>query len=76
MTGTLCGMFSYFFVNSMITISAVSFLTTVKDMPLALMIPQYEAQMLLESSAFVSLLILGVNLLVKGGIYMIKKKAA
>lgn len=76
MKGTLCEMFSYFFVNSMITISAVSFLTTVKNMPLALMIPQYEAQMLLESSAFVSLLILGVNLLIKGGVYIIKKKAA
>lgn len=45
-------------------------------MPLALMIPQYEAQMLLESSAFVSLLILGVNLLIKGCVYIIKKKAA
>lgn len=76
MKGTLCEMFSYFFVNSMITISAVSFLSTVKNMPLALMIPQYEAQMLLESSAFVSLLILGVNLLIKGGVYVIKKKAA
>lgn len=72
MKGTLCEMFSYFFVNSMITISAVSFLTTVKDMPLALMIPQYEAQMLLESSAFVSLLILAVNLAVKGILYAVK----
>ena len=33
--------------------------------PVALMINQFEAQLLMESAAFVSLLILGVNLLMK-----------
>ena len=65
---TLVEMFSYLFVNSMITISAVSFLATVATRPLALMINTFEATMMLECASFVSLLILGVNLLVKGGI--------
>ena len=65
--GTICEMAVYFFVNSMMTISAVSFLSTVSTKPAALMITQFEGQMQLESAAFVSLLILAVNLLVKGG---------
>ena len=63
---TCLEMFSYFFVNSMMTISAVAFLANAANKPLALMINQFEAQTLLESSAFVSLLIWGVNLAVKG----------
>ena len=39
---TMLEMFSYFFVNSMITISAVSFLSTVKTMPVSMMITQFE----------------------------------
>jgi iron(III) transport system permease protein len=70
---TLAEMFSYFFVNSMMTISAVSFLANRDTNPLSLMLPQFEAQMLLEASAFVSLLILGVNLAMKGIIWIIKK---
>lgn len=62
---TLIEMFAYFFVNCMMTISAVSFLATVKTKPLSLMITQFEAQMMLECSAFVSLLILLVNLVMK-----------
>lgn len=76
MKTTIAEMFSYFFVNSMITISAVSFLSKVDNMPLALMIPQFEAQMLLESSACVSLVILFINLVVKGIVYVIKKRDA
>jgi iron(III) transport system permease protein len=58
-------MFAYFFVNSMITISAVSFLATVSTKPVSLMIATFEANMVLECAAFVSLLILGVNIIVK-----------
>ncbi len=76
MTGTLLEMFSYFFVNSIITISAVSFLTTVHTMPMSLMITQFEAQMLIECSAFVSVILLTVNLFMKALIYTIKKKIA
>ncbi|MEG2770004.1 MAG: ABC transporter permease subunit, partial [Oscillospiraceae bacterium] len=63
---TIIEMFTYFFVNCMMTISAVSFLYTVSTMPLSLMITQFEAQRLLECSAFVSLVILVINLSVKG----------
>lgn len=73
---TLAEMFSYFFVNSMMTISAVAFLANIKTKPVSLMIPQFEAQMLLEASAFVSLLILAVNLLMKGAVYLIKRLIA
>lgn len=59
--GTILEMFSYFFVNSMVTISAVSFLAPPSPKPLALMINQFEAQRQLESAAFVSLLIFLVN---------------
>jgi len=58
-------MFSYFFVNSMITISAVSFLSTTKNRPVSLMIPQFETFLFLEGAAFVSILILLSNLFVK-----------
>ena len=37
------------------------------------MIPQFEAQMLLEASAFVSLLILKINLAMKGIVYILRK---
>lgn len=59
--GTIIEMMSYFFVNAMMTISAVSFLANVKTKPVALMITQFEGQMQLECAAFVSLLILAVN---------------
>ena len=58
-------MFAYFFVNSMMTISAVSFLVPPAPKPVALMINQFESQLLMESAAFVALLILGVNVALK-----------
>lgn len=64
-TQTVAQMLSYFFVNCMMTISAVSFLATVKSKPAALMITQFEAQAQLERAAVVSLAILLVNLAVK-----------
>lgn len=71
--GTLIEMLTYFFVNSMMTISAVSFLSTVNTKPIALMINQFEANRLLECSAFVSLLILLMNLLTKALAFVAKK---
>ncbi|MBQ2658018.1 MAG: ABC transporter permease subunit [Erysipelotrichaceae bacterium] len=71
---TFLEVFSYFFVNSMMTISAVSFLFTYKTKPISLMIGQFEAQMNLECAAIVSLVILVVNLLMKFVIYLIKKQ--
>lgn len=72
--GTLIEMMSYFFVNSMMTISAVSFLTNISTKQLSLMITQFEAVRLMECSAFVSLMILSVNLSVKAIVYFIKKR--
>ena len=66
-------MFSYFFVNSMMTISAVSFLAPPAPKPIALMINQFEAQLLMESAAFVSLVILAVNLAVRGIVALLKR---
>ena len=72
--GTILEMISYFFVNSMITISAVSFLATINNKPVALLINEFEGQMLLEASAFVSLIILVVNLIMKFIVYLAKNK--
>lgn len=66
-------MFSYLFVNSMVTISAVSFLANFKNMPLALMIPQFDAQSLIEATAFISIIILCVNGALKLGVYFVKR---
>ncbi len=62
---TVKEMFSYLFVNSMMTISAVSFLANTRNKPIALMINQYEAQAQMEYAAVVSLLILVLNIAVK-----------
>ena len=74
-TETILEMMSYFFVNCMMTISAVSFLANVSDKPIALMITQFEGQMQLECAAFVSLIILVVNILMKYIVFCIKKLA-
>ena len=71
---TILEMLSYFFVNSMMTISAVSFLSTVKNRPVSLMITQFEANLFLEGAAFVSVMILGSNLAIKFTVYVITKK--
>lgn len=70
---TFLEIFSYFFVNSMMTISAVSFLFNYKTKPISLMIGQFEAQMNLECASIVSLVILTVNLTMKLIIYLLKK---
>ena len=71
---TLLEMFSYFFVNCMMTISAVSFLATTANKPVSLMINQFEAQMQLECAAVVSLMILTVNIIIKGAVWIVKSK--
>ena len=70
---TLWEMAAYFFVNCMMTISAISFLATTANKPVALMINQFEAQTQLECAAVVSLAILLVNLLFKMLVYWMKK---
>jgi len=70
---TIVEMYSYFFVNAMITISAVSFLINFRTTPLSLLIPQLESQSFVEGTALVSLLILLVNLVEKGITFFIKR---
>ena len=71
---TVAEMVAYFFVNSMVTISAVSFLATVNNKPLSIMINQFEGNMMIEASAFVSLIIFGVNIVMKIGVELFKKR--
>ncbi|MDR1179177.1 MAG: ABC transporter permease subunit [Spirochaetales bacterium] len=71
---TIIEMFSYFFVNSMMTISAVSFLSTVYNKPVSLLMTEFEVQMHIEGSAFVSLLILGCNFMLKFLVYGLKRR--
>ena len=73
---TVAEMAMYFFVNSMMTISAVSFLATTANQPLSLMIPSFESQMLFECAGVVSLCILAVNLLIKALVIRYKKIVA
>ncbi len=71
---TLSEMFVYFFVNSMMTISAVSFLAPPAPKPVSLMINQFEAQLLMESAAFVSILILIINVIMKAIVAALKRR--
>ena len=73
---TLAEMFSYMFVNCMMTISAVSFLANIDTKPISLMINQFEAQMQYECAAVVSLMILVANIAVKIIVGLIKKLAS
>ncbi len=71
---TIVEMYSYFFVNAMITISAVSFLINFRTMPLAMLIPQLESQSFIEGTALVSLMILALNLIEKAIAFFLKRK--
>ena len=73
---TIIEMYSYYFVNAMITISAVSFLVTFKTNILSLLIPQLESQSFVEGTALVSLMILGINLVEKGIAFFVKRGIA
>ncbi len=75
-SATILEMFSYFFVNCMVTISAVAFLATMLDMPLALLITDLDAQRLTECAAFVSLAILVTNIVFKVLLSLAKKLPA
>lgn len=70
---TVVEMYSYYFVNAMITISAVSFLVNFRTTTLSLMIPQLESQSFIEGTALVSLMILMINLVEKGIAFFVKR---
>ena len=70
---TILEMFAYLFVNAMMTISAVSFLTTTTTRPLSLMISQFKDSVGgMELAAVVSLMILVTNLALKGILGLIR----
>lgn len=71
--GTLTDMAAYFFVNSTITISAVSFLASASTRPLSLLVVQYSDQLNLAGAAYLSFLILCVNLLALGAAALVKR---
>lgn len=72
---TLAEMFVYFFVNCMMTISAVSFLANTSNKPISLMITQFEAQAMFECAAVVSLWILIINIILKSVLQLLGKRA-
>lgn len=63
--GTLIDMAGYFFLNAMVNISVVSFLSKSSNRPLAIMVSQYSDHINPEAAATLSILILCVNLLVR-----------
>ena len=71
---TILEMLSYFFVNSMMTISAVSFLAISDNKPVSLLINQFESYNMMECAATVALLILSVNLIMKFIFSLFKKR--
>ena len=62
---TLIEMFSYFFLNSMITISAVAFLCTYDNQPLSILITTYEKNSNYEMQSVISLIILALNVVAR-----------
>lgn len=62
---TLVEMFAYFFLNSMITISAVAFLCTYNNQPLSILITTYEKNSNYEMQSVISLIILVLNILAR-----------
>lgn len=71
---TIREMLVYFFVNSMITISAITFLFNTDTMPISLLINNYEGSMMLGEAAIVSLIILFFNMIVKLIAYIINRR--
>lgn len=62
---TLVEMFSYFFLNSMITISAVAFLCSYDNQPLSILITTYEKNSNYEMQSVISLIILFLNIVAR-----------
>lgn len=72
--GTLLDMASYFFLNAMINISVVSFLSKNATRPLSLLVAQYSEQINPEAAATLSVLILAVNLFIRSMSALARKK--
>lgn len=75
-SGTIVEMASYFFANRMVTISAVAFLANVSHMPLALLISDFDTQMLVECAALASIVIFVVIVIGKVVAALVKRAIA
>lgn len=75
-SGTIVEMASCFFVSCMVTISAVAFLANVSHMLLALLISDFDTQMLVECAALVSIVIFVVNVIGKVVAALVKRVIA
>lgn len=69
----LLDMAGYFFLNAMVNISVVSFLARSANRPLSLMVAQYSDHINPEAAATLSVLILIVNIAVRGVTTLLKK---
>ena len=66
--------FSFIFVNTMASVTTMLFLSTAFTKPLALVIVDLEAHNFIEMAAFVSLIILITNIIIKSLVILVSKK--
>ena len=66
MTSTILEVFSYYFVNAMVTVSAVIFIAGARTMVITTKIKELQYYTKFNEVFVLSLLILGTNLIVKG----------
>jgi len=75
MTSTILEVFSYYFVNAMVTVSAVIFIAGARTMVITTKIKELQYYTKFNEVFVLSLLILGTNLIVKGILgFVIKRK--
>ncbi|MDE6583954.1 MAG: ABC transporter permease subunit, partial [Anaeroplasmataceae bacterium] len=71
---TMLEMFTYYFVNSMVTISAVGFLCSFSNQPLSIMISTFDKSSNYEMQAVVSVIILFINVVIKMGLIVLNNR--
>ena len=75
MTSTILEVFSYYFVNAMVTVSAVVFIAGARTMVITTKIKELQYYTKFNEVFVLSLFILGTNLIIKGFLgYIIKRK--
>ena len=75
MTSTILEVFSYYFVNAMVTVSAVIFIAGARTMVITIKIKELQYYTKFNEVFVLSLFILGTNLIVKGILgYLINRK--
>ena len=75
MTSTILEVFSYYFVNAMVTVSAVIFIAGARTMVITTKIKELQYYTKFNEVFVLSLFILGTNLIIKGFLgYIIKRK--